>query len=160
MTLRRHSRQVALQLLFQREFLAGVGSAAGSSQSASPSFESEPPVLLHDFIFNFRIEQEVASYAGTLFLGVCQNIVSIDHLIEKHSQHWKLSRMSLVDLSILRLAVFELRFGDEKIDRPVILDEAVELAKEFGSSESAAFVNGVLDPIANQAQSVVSSNQT
>jgi N utilization substance protein B len=49
------------------------------------------------------------------------------------------------------LAIFELRFGEEKIDRPVILDEAVELAKEFGSTESAAFVNGVLDPIANNS---------
>jgi N utilization substance protein B len=149
MTLRRHSRQVALQLLFQREFLAGVGGISPSAEFAPRGLEAEPPVLLHDFIFNFRIEQDVASYAGTLFLGVCQHIASIDALIEKHSQHWKISRMSLVDLSILRLAIFELRFGDEKIDRPVILDEAVELAKEFGSSESAAFVNGVLDPIAN-----------
>lgn len=146
MSIRRHSREMTLQLLFQREFLP----AKGPDQSLSGGLEREPKGLLQDFIVNFEMEREVSDYAGRLFRGVCENLEPIDHLIEAHARHWKIARMSLVDLSILRMAVFEMSFLEPRIDSAVAINEAVDLAKEFGSTDSASFVNGILDPIARR----------
>jgi N utilization substance protein B len=69
----------------------------------------------------------------------------IDARIERHSEHWRLERMPAVDRNILRLAVFELLEG--KLPSPVIIDEALELARRFSGQESVGFINGVLDSI-------------
>lgn len=136
MSLRRRSREMTLQLLFQREFVPAEGLA------------SRPVNLLRDFIQDFEMTAEIADYAGTLFRGVCENLPEIDRQIESHSRHWKISRMSLVDLSILRIAVFEMVYAVPNMKPAIAIDEAVELAREFGSTDSASFVNGILDPIA------------
>ncbi len=136
LSVRRRSREMTLQLLFQREFAPGQG------------LETRPVNLLRDFIHDFEIEAEIADYAGTLFRGVCENLVAIDGLIEKSSRHWKLDRMSLVDLSILRIASFEMVFSIPNMKPAIAIDEAVELARLYGSTDSASFVNGILDPIA------------
>ena len=73
--------------------------------------------------------------------------MEIDKLIEEHSHNWRLDRMARVDRSVLRVAVYELRFRDD-IPKKVTLNEAVELGKRFGTEESSAFINGVLDRIA------------
>ncbi len=135
-TLRRRSREMTLQLLFQREFSPAEGLA------------SRPVNLLRDFIQDFEMTAEIADYAGTLFRGVCENLTEIDRVIESHSRHWKISRMSLVDLSILRIAVFEMVYAIPNLKPAIAIDESVELAREFGSTDSASFVNGILDPIA------------
>lgn len=80
-------------------------------------------------------------------LGAWSKRGEIDQQIEKVSKNWKLSRMDRVDRSILRLAVFELTEKPD-VPAPVILSEAIELAKEFGAPDSSAFVNGILDRIA------------
>ncbi len=77
--------------------------------------------------------------------------VEIDRVIEEASRNWKLSRMDRVDRSILRLGVHEL-LDRADVPAPVILDESVELAKEFGTPESPAFVNGILDRVARQTR--------
>ena len=74
----------------------------------------------------------------------------IDALLEKHSQNWKLSRMALMDLSILRLAVYEIVFSNSNESSKIFINEAVELAKLYGSEDSFKFVNGILDSIAKQ----------
>ena len=135
-SLRRRSREMTLQLLFQREFAPAEGLA------------SRPVNLLRDFIQDFEMTAEIADYAGTLFRGVCENLAEIDRVIESNSRHWKISRMSLVDLSILRIAVFEMVYAIPNLKPAIAIDEAVELAREFGSTDSASFVNGILDPIA------------
>jgi transcription antitermination protein NusB len=127
---------MTLQLLFQREYVPAEGLVA------------RPVNLLADFIRDFEIPSEVADYASTLFRGVCENQSEIDQKIDMHARHWKISRMSLVDLSILRMAVFEMVFAIPNMKPSIAIDEAVELAKLYGSTDSASFVNGILDPVA------------
>jgi N utilization substance protein B len=78
--------------------------------------------------------------------GVRNHLEEIDRLIQTCSDHWRIDRMAVVDRNILRLAVYELIYHPE-IPEPVILNEAIELGKRFGTEESGAFINGVLDQI-------------
>lgn len=90
-----------------------------------------------------------------LVRGLANHLPQVDEAIEKSLQNWKFSRVAKVDLAILRVAVFEMLYsGDpEKPDLPVSINEAVEMAKKFGSAESPQFVNGVLDNIAQAGKS-------
>jgi len=72
----------------------------------------------------------------------------IDQVLTQHSQNWKLSRMALLDLNILRLAVYEILFSPEKESPKIFINEAIEIAKIYGSSDSPRFINGILDSIA------------
>ncbi|MDE0151917.1 MAG: transcription antitermination factor NusB [Bdellovibrionales bacterium] len=72
----------------------------------------------------------------------------IDQVLTEHSQNWKLSRMALLDLNILRLAVYEILFSSEKESPKIFINEAIEIAKIYGSSDSPRFINGILDSIA------------
>ena len=80
--------------------------------------------------------------------GMQEHREEIDALLRKYSEHWALERMPAIDRALLRLGTYELIFRED-IPRTVILDEAVKLAKSFGTDESPSFVNGVLDRIAN-----------
>jgi N utilization substance protein B len=83
-----------------------------------------------------------------LLKGVCAHIVEVDELIAQTSEHWSIGRMPLVDLSILRLAAFEMMYLDD-VPHSVSINEAVELAKDYGGDDlSSKFVNGVLGKIA------------
>lgn len=86
------------------------------------------------------------TYAKTLVEGTLDHLTEIDSLIRKQAEHWRLERMPAVDRNILRLAVYEFLFEPD-VPKLVILDEAIELAKSFGSEQSSRFVNGVLDGI-------------
>lgn len=86
------------------------------------------------------------SFLIRLLRGVSAHREEIDRLIEGHSEHWRLERMPPVDRNILRIAAFELLYCEEVPPR-VSVNEAVELAKRFGSEDSPAFVNGILDRI-------------
>jgi N utilization substance protein B len=83
----------------------------------------------------------------TCALPICQHQTALDALIEQHSQNWRIERMQRVDRNVLRLGVFELQHRVD-IPRKVTINEAIELAKLFGTEDSAAFINGVLDRIA------------
>ena len=90
---------------------------------------------------------EEYAYLTSRFHAVVEKLDEIDAILSEASSGWKLSRMGKVDLTILRLAVFEMRF-DEDIPVKVAINEAVELSKKFGGDESPSFVNGVLAKIA------------
>jgi len=90
-------------------------------------------------------------FLRALVEGAWAHRAEVDAAIEGCSRNWKFSRMDRVDRSILRLAAYELLHCPD-VPAPVVLDEGVELAKEFGTPESPAFVNGILDPIARQAR--------
>jgi N utilization substance protein B len=92
-------------------------------------------------------DPEGKPYADTIVRGVADNLDGIDKKVTAASQNWRLERMSRVDRNLLRLGTWELMFRSD-VPRAVILDEAVELAKSFGTDESSGFVNGVLDRIA------------
>lgn len=93
-------------------------------------------------------DPEGRGYADQLVRGVAADLESTDALIQAASQNWRLERMSRVDRNVLRIGAWELSKRFE-IPRAVILDEAVETAKRFGNEDSGAFVNGVLDRIAD-----------
>ncbi len=146
---RRLSREMALQMLYQKE----LGNA------------SLLEIVHHFNVMEFLIERfsddEGASdprralvrlgqgkaalpYALVLVQGALARQEEIDQLIREQAQNWRIERMPVVDRNILRLAVFEL-LEAEDVPKVVILDEAVELAKLYGSEQSARFVNGILD---------------
>jgi N utilization substance protein B len=82
-----------------------------------------------------------------LYDGVVQHLTEIDARIAAVAQNWRLPRMAIVDRNVLRLGAYELLFAAEPTPVPVALDEAIELARRFGSADSPAFVNGVLDKL-------------
>jgi N utilization substance protein B len=129
---RTKARECALQALYQLDTSGG-----------------EPRDVLRQILAHFEeADAETAQFAEQLVRGVQTDRMQIDELIQKSSAHWKLDRMARVDRNILRLAVYEiLRRGDVPVR--VTLNEAIELGKKFGSEESSAFVNGVLDKIAH-----------
>ncbi len=124
---RRESRETALQILFQLEFNDVL----------------EEKSLAH---FWKNRKSQNSEYVQELIKGVVSNKDEIDSLIQAYSKNWRLSRMLHIDRNILRLAVYELLF-EEGMPVAVAINEAVELAKKFGSSESAKFVNGLLDAL-------------
>jgi N utilization substance protein B len=93
-------------------------------------------------------DPEGRAYADELVRGVTRDLQRTDALIEAASENWRLARMSRVDRNVLRIGAWELMTRDD-VPRAVILDEAVETAKRFGNEESGAFVNGVLDRVAD-----------
>jgi len=93
-------------------------------------------------------DPEGRAYADECVRGVAEKTPEIDKRITTASTNWRLERMSRVDRNLLRLGTWELMFKPD-VPRAVVIDEAVELAKSFGTDESSGFVNGVLDRIAN-----------
>jgi N utilization substance protein B len=129
----RHSgRQAALQMLFQIE-VSGVA----------------PDTAIDLFWRSFidGVDPEGRSYADEVVRGVAAAQEELDRHITASSTHWRLERMTRVDRNLLRLGTWELAHKPD-VPRAVILDEAVELAKLFGTDESSAFVNGVLNRVA------------
>lgn len=130
----RHSgRESALQMLFQME-LSGA--------------DADVTVELYWKSFVADADPEGRPYADTAVRGVAATRAELDGYIAAASAHWRLERMSRVDRNVLRLGTWELAHRPD-VPRAVILDEAVELAKAFGTEESSAFVNGVLNRIAD-----------
>ena len=110
------------------------------------STESER--VISDFWRETPGEPEGRAYADELVRGIAQDLEATDALIRSASKNWRLERMTRVDRNVLRLGAYELAHRRD-VPRAVILDEAVEIAKRFGNEESGAFVNGVLDRIAD-----------
>jgi N utilization substance protein B len=88
---------------------------------------------------------ETRTFAEQLARGTTENLSVSDPLIAEHAEHWRLSRMALLDRLILRLAVYELLHADTP--QAVVINEAIELAKKFSTDDSARFINGVLDAL-------------
>ncbi len=108
------------------------------------------PMDTRRFLFTFWEHNpspvEARNYAGLLVEGVSTRRIDLDTLIKSKAQHWALSRMARVDLNLLRLAVYELLYRDD-VPKKVVINEAIEIAKKYGSEDSSAFINGILDEI-------------
>jgi N utilization substance protein B len=129
---RRKSREFALQLLYEMEMKG-----------------SDPKSVLERA--HEEISDEGRTFAADLLEGTFRNKKEIDDLIERHSLHWKLARMAVVDRNILRLAVYELLYLHD-VPTSVVLNEAIEIAKKFGTEDSGAFINGILDKVAKEVR--------
>ncbi|MEM6928926.1 MAG: transcription antitermination factor NusB [Myxococcota bacterium] len=142
MASRRRARHFALQALFEAD-LRQVSAAAALNDLWSGLMDGEG-------IDGQRApESEEVEFAQRIAHGVEANRESIDGLIEQSSNNWRLPRMPVVDRNILRMAAYELM---EAADIPVnvAINEAIELAKRFGTADSRAFVNGIVDRMARQ----------
>jgi len=91
-------------------------------------------------------DTEVKTFANSLALGVANKAKEIDKVISERATNWQLGRMAVIDRNILRFAAYELLFADE-IPPKVTINEAIDIAKRYGDSESGKFINGVLDKI-------------
>jgi N utilization substance protein B len=101
--------------------------------------------------FDVSIPEEGEAFAQKIVDAARAHLEGIDEELQAASKNWRLERMSTVDRNILRLAASELMY-DETVPTKVVINEAIELAKRFGTSESAAFVNGILDRVASQVR--------
>ena len=127
---RRKAREITLQILYE------VDMGTHSPKEVLAQFWRREPVT-----------DDIQAFATTLVEGVVRNMKEIDVLIETHSTNWKLSRMAVIDRNILRFAIFEIVYLSD-VPVSVSLNEAIEVAKKYGTVDSGAFINGVLDNIA------------
>ena len=124
---RRRARELALQLLYQHEMT------------------ETPPEEMEENLEEWRGATDgIRQFADILIRGTLEHLDEIDEELARQTAHWRLERLAAVDRNILRLAMYELLFHAET-PHPVVIDEAIEIAKKYGSAESARFVNGVLD---------------
>lgn len=130
--MRRKSRELALQLLFQSEF--------------------SEPLNLEDLIraqeHTEELTADIQIYAKDLIRGVRANKEAIDSLIQRHSAHWKLDRMATIDRNLLRVAVYEMKFAQAPVSPAIVINEALEIAKIYSGTDSTSFINGLLDQVA------------
>ena len=129
---RSRAREVVFQILYQQDL-----NPPGDPDAA-------------DRLLRRRLDpEELVDFARELMAGVRRHRAEIDELIERTAAHWSLHRMAATDRSVLRLGAYEVLYSDTP-DR-VAVNEAVELAKRFGSAQSAPFVNGILDRLMHRS---------
>ena len=146
---RRQARELALKVLYSLY-----------------DHDMEIEFILKDFWDNFRFRDDVLGepiedinravpshvkeFAEVLIKGVVDNLAEIDDIIDQHSTNWALDRMARVDLSLLRLSVFELLYLPD-VPSNVAINEAIEIGKRYGTQDTPPFINGILDKISQQA---------
>ncbi|MBW1884510.1 MAG: transcription antitermination factor NusB [Deltaproteobacteria bacterium] len=150
---RHRAREVALQVLYaidlradQPELQQRDPEVAGAATSC---------VVRGDEVFdqiaeNFVVPSSATQFARELVAAVLDRSAELDELLGTHAKNWRVARMAAVDRNVLRIAVYELR--DTETPVAVVIDEAVDLARRFGSDSSSSFVNGVLDAVAREVR--------
>ncbi len=126
---RRKSRELALQMLFQHDMSGNA-----------------PETIIVTFEDLHKVKPPVREFAIRLFEGTVRNLEEIDRMIVEQADNWRLTRMAVVDRNIIRMSVYEFMHEDET-PKLVIIDEAIEIAKKFGTQKSGQFINGILDGI-------------
>ena len=131
---RRRGREIALQILYQLD--------------VQEQLSDEQALGLFWKHFAENLEEgdgdEARTFAEQLVRGVREQLAEIDALLTKASKNWRLERMARVDRNLLRLALWELKWSAD-VPAKVAINEAIEIAKRYGTAESPAFVNGILD---------------
>ena len=127
---RRKAREVALQFLYQLDVLG----------------EGDPTPHGDEFWARHPVDPDSRLFADALVRGTKQHQEKADQIIAQYAEHWDLDRMAVADRNILRLAVYEMLWGNEAPAK-VVINEAIEIAKKFGTQESSRFINGILDRV-------------
>ena len=130
---RRKGRELALQMLFQADM------AKQSVEQVRKTFWAE----------RTNVEEEARGFADDLFRVAMERQEEIDGLVERHASHWRIDRMAVVDRNLMRAAVAEF-LGYKKTPRPVVINEALEIAHKYSAPESVNFINGVLDSVSKE----------
>ena len=132
MGVRRRAREIALQVLYQKELnCVGVEEA------------------LNLFGNNFEVLKGAMDFSERLVKGVEEHREDLDRVIEQYSSNWKVDRMAHVDRAILRIATYELLYCND-IPPRVAINEAIDIGKKYGSEDSGAFINGILDKVKSE----------
>ena len=139
---RRQARELALQALFQLDFNQSENTEPGGQQEARLAVIDAAAAEMEG-----RLGSRDRQFGEELVNGTMDSLQEIDGLITAASKDWKLSRMAGVDRNITRMAVYELKFREEKVTPNIIINEAVELAKKYGTDDSGRFVNGILGAV-------------
>ncbi|HVR43514.1 MAG TPA: transcription antitermination factor NusB [Thermoanaerobaculia bacterium] len=126
---RRKSRELALQMLFQYD-MSG----------------NDPEAIVLTFEELQRVKPPVRDFAVRIFDGTVRHLAEIDEMLTRQAENWRLSRMAVVDRNIIRMSIYEL-LHESETPKLVIIDEAIEIAKKFGTQKSGPFINGILDGI-------------
>jgi len=132
---RRRAREAALQFLFQDDFVL---------KKLQPCDDLEDRFAL--FCSLYQVNRKARPYTLALVRGTLENCGRIDRLIQENARNWRLERIAVTDRNMLRIAVYEMLYCDDVPDQ-VAINEALEIAKRYGSDESPAFINGVLDGV-------------
>ncbi|HEX7153301.1 MAG TPA: transcription antitermination factor NusB [Thermoanaerobaculia bacterium] len=126
---RRKARELALQMLFQHD-MSG----------------NKPDMIITNFEELQKSKPNTREFAVKIFNGTIEHMAELDDMIQNQAENWRLSRMACVDRNIIRMSVYEF-FHESDTPKLVIIDEAIEIAKKFGTQKSPQFINGILDGI-------------
>jgi N utilization substance protein B len=126
---RRKARELALQMLYQYDL------------SANP-----PVQIVETFEELQKSKPNTREFAVKIFNGTVDNLATIDEMIAAQADNWRISRMAVVDRNIIRMSIYEL-LNEPETPKLVIIDEAIEIGKKFGTQKSSQFINGILDGI-------------
>lgn len=148
MGFRRSGRAAAIKILYSLEFRGDDQAEAGLPPIEAASLLESA----EDYWKSHKGSKNMKLYTDELLKGVVSNQEKIDSLISTTSENWELDRLPYIDRNILRLAIFELLEHDDT-PTAVIIDEAVELAKEYSGVESSSFINGILGKIQTEVRS-------
>jgi N utilization substance protein B len=129
---RRRAREIALQVLYQKELNC-----------------VEVEEALNLFRNNFEVLKGAMDFSERLVKGVEEHREDLDRVIEYYSSNWKVDRMTHVDRTVLRIATYELLYCDD-IPPRVAINEAIDIGKKYGSEDSGAFINGILDKVRSE----------
>ena len=140
MSKRRKSREHTLKILYRRDIT-----------------KEDINEIIKSYWKENNINSSITDFSEQLAKGTAENLEKIDEYIKKVSEHWTIDRMGVIDRNLLRMAVQELLFMED-IPLNVTIDEAIEIAKKFGTNDSANFVNGVLDKIKNDLEKTEASD--
>ncbi len=134
---RRLSRELTLKFLYQYDVYIEQNRELNNFDEQLEGF-----FITQDVINDI----EIKDFFIVLAKGVCDNRDSIDEIISKYSDNWKVSRISRIDINILRIAIYEM-LNLSNIPHPVTINEAVDIAKKYGNNESGSFINGIVDRV-------------
>ncbi len=134
---RRLSRELTLKFLYQYDVYIEQNKELNNFDEQLEGF-----FITQDVINDI----EIKDFFIVLAKGVCDNRDSIDEIISKYSDNWKVSRISRIDINILRIAIYEM-LNLSNIPHPVTINEAVDIAKKYGNNESGSFINGIVDRV-------------
>jgi N utilization substance protein B len=138
MGLRRKSRELALQFLYGHDVQEGSCN------------EENLLARLNEFFISFQADGKSIAYAEQLVAGICRHRKEIDSLLSRSSHNWRVERMAAVDRNILRIAAYEIKYGED-VPATVAINEALEIAKRYAEPDAVGFINGILDGLQGKA---------
>ncbi|PYQ63103.1 MAG: transcription antitermination factor NusB [Acidobacteria bacterium] len=126
---RRKARELALQMLYQHDMSGNA-----------------PEMIVSTFEDLQKSKPNTREFATKIFKGTVENLEKIDGMIVQQADNWRIERMAVVDRNLIRMAIYEFLYENDT-PKLVIIDEAIEIAKRFGTQKSSQFINGILDGI-------------